>query len=197
MASGTESQSEHHVRRELKIDGLHSLTWSCTLCSQEQMCSFVRWWLLTALCTGTEGWCALETMSVQSRVHQSALGVVTNLPIRQQTLYTSGLRVNRAEWADPTAAQLSLLPLASLPVLLPGLPSQQATDWPSETNKKHKLSGPIKLLPTTFPAKRQEKKLHNVAESHNERDGWKSLPVRSSAWANPSNLNILLVLMKP
>lgn len=49
MASGAESQFEDHVRKELKIDHLHSLTCPCTLCIHEQMCSFVKWWLLTML----------------------------------------------------------------------------------------------------------------------------------------------------
>lgn len=49
MASGAESQSEHRIRKELKIDGVHSLTCSCTLCAREQMRSFVKWWLLTVL----------------------------------------------------------------------------------------------------------------------------------------------------
>lgn len=62
-----EAQSEHHVRRELKIAGLHCLTWCCTLCAQEQMCSFVKRWLVTALCTSTEGQRAPEPCQCEAQ----------------------------------------------------------------------------------------------------------------------------------
>lgn len=100
----------------------------------------------------------------------------------------------RMSWPHSSSAEPPALGIAPGPA--PRLPFTASSGWPSGANRKHGLSVPSNSSPQLFLLKERKKPLHNVAESHSERDGWKSLAVRSSAWAKPSNLNVLLVLME-